>query len=204
MKTFRSETFLWIHLAGIALFPAMIGVTFISLAVGDSFPYFVELPLLAAIAILPILLMQLLRPFDIFSVLFISLKPESLNEEQRKILSLFQTAKQKFWSIITAGMMLLLLWLLYRLSPLAIGITGFLPQWRILGLAISGVAFLASNLFLQIPLSVLQVLITKEAKFTQTKPYSSEKIEQDFTVPGVKVSKINWFVKSPSENNQPS
>ncbi len=199
MKTFRSETFLWIHLAGIALFPVTIGVTFAALAVDNSFPYFVELPLLVAIAILPILLMQLFRPFDIFSILFLSLKPESLNEEQRKILALFKTAKQKLVSIIVAVMMLLLLWLLYRLSPLAIGIAGFLPQWRILGLAIAGVAFCASNLFLQVPLSVLQVLITREAKFTQTKPYPSEKIEQDFTVPGVKVSKILWFVKSSSE-----
>ena len=141
MKTFRSEPFLWIHLAGIALFPVTIGVTFAALAVDDSLPYFVELPLLVAIAILPILWMQLFRPFDIFSILFLSLKPESLNEEQRKILSLFQTAQQKLVSIIAAVMMLLLLWLLYRLSPLAIGIVGFLPQWRILGLAIAGVAF---------------------------------------------------------------
>ena len=199
MKTFRSETFLWIHLAGIALFPVTIGVTFAALAVDDSFPYFVELPLLMAIAILPILLMQLFRPFDIFSILFVSLKPESLNEEQRKILALFKTAQQKFVSIIAAVMMLLLLWLLYRLSPLAIGIPGFLPQWRVLGLAIASVAFFASNLFLQVPLSVFQVLITKEAKFTQTKPYSSEKVEQNFTVPGVKVSQILWFVKSSSE-----
>ena len=199
MKTFRSEAFLWIHLAGIALFPVTIGVTFAALTVDDSFPYFVELPLLVAIAILPILLMQLCHPFDIFSILFLSLKPESLNEEQRKILALFKTAQQKFWSIIAAVIMLLLLWLLYRLSPLAIGIASFLPQWRILRLAIASVAFLASNLFLQVPLSVLQVLITKEAKFTQTKPYPSEKIEHDFTVPGVKVSKILWFLKSSSE-----
>ncbi len=190
MKTFRSETFLWIHLAGIALFPVTIGLTFAALAVDHSFPYFVELPLLIAITIVPILLMQLFRPFDIFSILFLSLKPESLTEEQRKILALLRTAKQKFWSFIVAVMMLLLLWLLYRLSPLAIGLTDFLPQWRILGLAIASIAFLASNLFLQVPLSVLHVLVTKEAKFTQTKPYSSEKIEQDFTVPGVKVSKI--------------
>ena len=198
MTTFRSETFLWIHLAGIALFPAMIGVTFLGLAVGDCFPSFVEFPLLVAIAILPVLLMQLSRPFDIFSVLLLSLKPESLDEEQRQILALFKTPKHKLWSMVTAGIMVLLLWLLYRLAPLAIGIPWFVPQWRILGLAIALVAFWGSNLFLQIPLSVLQVLITKEAKFRQTKPYSLEKIEQDFTIPGVKVSKILWLSKSSS------
>lgn len=198
MTSFRSELFLWIHLAGIAIFPALVGATFFSLAVGDNFPYWFELPLLIAIAILPILLMQLRRPFDIFSLLFVSLKPESLNEEQRKILALFQTPKQKLWSLIVAGIMVLLIWLLYRLSPLATGMVDFIPQWRIIGLAIAGVAFLGSNLFLQIPLSVLLVLLTKEAKFRQIQADSAEKIEQDFTVPGIKVSKINWFSKSSS------
>lgn len=202
MKTFRDETFLWIHLAGIALFPALVGVTFLSLAVGNNFPYLFELPLLIAIAVLPILLMQLNRPFDIFSILLVSLKPESLREEQRKILTLFQTPQHKLLSLITAVIMLLLLWLLYRLAPLATGILWFLPQWRILGLAIAGIAFLGSNLFLQIPLSVLQVLITKEAKFSQTEPYSFEKIEDSFTVPGIKVGKIKWIFQPSSSANK--
>lgn len=195
----RSEPFLWIHLVGIALFPALVGVTLIGLAVGNSFAYFIELPLLAAIAILPILLMQLSRPFDIFSVLIFSLKPEYLTEDQRKILALFQIFKQKIISVITAGIMLFLLWLLYRLSPLAIAIAGFIPQWRILGLAIAAIGFLASNLFVQVPISVLLVLLTKESKLAQLEPYSREKIEHDFTIPGFKVSKILWFGKSSSE-----
>lgn len=196
MSSLRSEPFLWIHLAGVALFPALLGVTLIGLAIGDSFPYFLELPLIGAIAIVPILLMQLNRPFDIFSILLFSLKPECLSDEQRKILSLFRTAKQKLVSAIAAGMMVLSLWLLYRLSPLAIDLAGFLPQWRILGLAIAAVAFLGSNLFLQVPLSVLLVLLTKEAKLAQIEPYPLEQIEQSFTIPGIKVGKILWFLKS--------
>lgn len=189
----RSEPFLWIHLVGIALFPAMIEIALLGLTIGDSYSYFIELPLIAAIAILPILWMQLSRPFDIFSVLLFSLKPECLTAEQRKILSLFKTAKQKIWSLIAAGVMLLLLWLIYRLSPLAIGIGAFLPQWRILGLAIAGIAFLGSNLFLQIPLSVLQVLLTEDSKFIQTEPYPLQAIAENFTVPGIKVSQILWL-----------
>lgn len=195
----RSEPFLWIHLVGIALFPALVGVTLIGLAVGNSFAYFIELPLLAAIAIFPILLMQLSRPFDIFSVLIFSVKPEYLTEDQRKILALFQTFKQKIISAITAGIMLFLLWLLYRLSPLAIAIADFIPQWRILGLAIASIGFLASNLFVQVPISVLLVLLTKESKLAQLEPYSRDKIEHDFTIPGIKVSKILWLGQSSSE-----
>ena len=73
------------------------------------------------------------------------------------------------------------------------------PQWRILGLAIAATSFFFSNLFLQVPLSVLQVLTLKNSNVSDLEPYLLEKIEQDFTVPGVKVSKILWFLESPSE-----
>ena len=189
----RSEPFIWIHLVGIALFPALTQIALLGLAVGDSYSYLIELPLLAAIAILPILLMQLSRPFDIFSVLFLSLRPEALSESQRKILSLFKTGQQKIWSLVAALVMLLLLWLIYYLSPLVTGILSFIPQWRILGLGIAAIAFLGSNLFLQVPLSVLQVLLFEDSKLIQVEPYPLEVIEESFTIPGVKVNKILWF-----------
>lgn len=199
LMNIRTEPFLWIHLTGIALFPAFVGLTLIALAVGDSFSYMVELPLLAAIAILPVLVMQLIRPFDIFSVLFFSLKPEYLSEEQRQILALFKTFKQQLTSIIAALLMLVILWLLYRLSSLAIGITDFLPQWRIAGLAIASFTYLLANLFFQVPLSVLLVLTAKESKLVNVEPCSIAEIEHNFTVPGIKVSKILWFLESRSE-----
>lgn len=143
--------------------------------------------------------MQLTRPFDIFSVLIFSLKPESLTDQQRQILSFFKTLKHKATSVITAIFMLLVLWSIYRLSPLAIGIAALLPQWRILGLAIAATSFFFSNLFLQVPLSVLQVLSLKKTKLTHLEPYLLEKIGRDFTVPGIKVSKILWFLESPSK-----
>ena len=198
----RTEPFLWIHLTGIALFPALVGLTLIGLAVGDSFSYVVELPLLGAIAILPVLLMQLIRPFDIFSVLIFSLKPECLSDEQRQILSLFKTFKQQLTSITSALLMLVILWLLYHLSPLAIGITNFLPQWRMIGLAIASLSFLLASLFVQVPLSVLLVLTTKESKLSDIQPYSVAEIEHNFTVPGIKVSKILWFLKTLSETEK--
>ena len=194
----RSEPFLWIHLTGIALFPALIGLTLISLAVGNSFPYFVELPLLVVTGIFPILVMQLVRPFDIFSILIFSIQPENLTDERRQILSLLATWKQKSASIIAALLMLLTLWLLYCLSPLAVGLADFLPQWRTLGLAIASFSFLLGNLFLQIPLSVLLVLKTKESERASVEPYPTTEIEQNFTVPGIKVNKILWFLESSS------
>lgn len=197
VKRLRSEPFLWIHLSGIVLFPIFLAVSAIGLGIGSGNGYpILELTLLVVTCIIPIWLMQLTRPFDIFSVLFLSVEPESLSDEQRAILSLFKTFSQKLISTIAAVAMMGILWLIYRLSPLTIGLVGFVPQNHILGLAIAALAFCASNLFLQVPLSVVLVLNTKQAKLTKLKSYASEQIEQDFTVPGIKVNKILWLIES--------
>ncbi|BAZ46324.1 hypothetical protein NIES4102_33540 [Chondrocystis sp. NIES-4102] len=202
MSNWRLEPFLWIHLSGIVIFPALLQVVLIGLGIGDSFGYIWELSLLVIFAILPILWMQLTRPFDIFSVLLFSLKAESLTNEQLKILSLFKTVKHKFVSLLVAGIMTGILWLLYSLSPLSVGVVDWLPQWRILGMAIALIAFLGSNLFLQIPISVLLVLLTKKLSYVQTQPYPIEEIEHNFTVPGIKVDKILWFLPPKAEINK--
>ncbi len=190
-RSFWSEPFLWIHLSGIAVAPLALLVLWLSLAVGDPLtPFWLELVVLAAIAILPIFWMQWNRPFEIFSLLIISLKPDVLTAEQRKILSLFKTKKQRLLSLITALIMLVLLWGIYQFAPVAaLPVVGF-PQTRILGLMIAAIAFLVSNLFIQVPVSVLGVLLTKEEYFTNIEPLTSEQISQAFTVPGFRVKKI--------------
>ena len=200
VEDLRSEPFLWIHLLGIAVFPIFVGITIVGLSIGDSNYFVLELLFLIAVGVLPIFLMQLKRPFDIFSILFLSLKPEYLSDRQKIILSLFKRSRQKVLSAITAVFMTIFIWLLYRVSPLGIGVADFLPQQRILGLAIAGIGFLAANLFLQIPLGVLLVLSTQPAKLTQINPYSGNKIQQDFTIVGMKSTQILWFVESEAKS----
>lgn len=191
MSSLRSEPFLWIHLAGIALFPLFLEIVWLGLAVGTPSPWFIlEFLLVAIVGIVPVLWMQLARPFDIFSVLLFSLKPECLTIEQRQILTLFKKTQQKWLSAIAAGLMLAILWSLYRLSPLAIEFVSFLPQWRSLGLMIAIIAFWGGNLFLQVPLSVLGVLFHSKLDSTTIAAYPVEKIAQDFTIPGLKVNQI--------------
>lgn len=197
--TIRSEPFLWIHLGGIIMFPVMLGITLIGLGVGVRYSYWVELPLLIAIAVFPILLMQLYRPFNIFSVLFFALQPKSLTENQRKILTLFQRKQQKVVNLLAAGLMLCNLGLLYCFFPSIVGLASLLPQQRILGLAIASVAFLGSNLFFQIPLSAFQVLLTNESDFAQIKQCTPQEIASNFTTPGLKVSTIPWLTTSTVE-----
>ena len=199
----RSEPFLWIHLSGIVLFPIWLTVAWIALGVGNNFNPFVELFLLASWGILPVWLMQLTRPFNIFSILFVALKEECLSEEQRAILSLFKSFKQSFYSTIATVILVLTLWLLNRLAPLAAGMSDFLPQWRLLGLSLAIVALLLSSLFLQVPLSVLQVLLTSQFRLNKINPYPTEKIARNFTTPGIKVSNILWFLNLAPEAKKP-
>ncbi|MGL5835620.1 MAG: low-complexity tail membrane protein [Waterburya sp.] len=198
MKT-RSELFLWIHLGGIIVFPLMLGMTLIGLGVGNRYSYWLEIPLLIVIAILPILLMQLYRPFNIFSVLFLALQPNSLTANQRKILALFKRKQQKVVNTLATGLMLVNLWLLYYFAPGAAPLANLLPQQRILGLAIACVALFGSNLFLQIPLSAFQVLLTNELEFAQIQQCTPEEIETDFTTAGIRVTRIPWLTRSLKE-----
>ena len=200
-KQLRSEAFLWIHLCGIVLFPVWLTIVWAALATGNNFNPIWELLLLVALGITPVFLMQLIRPFNIFSILLVAIKEESLEESQKEILTLFKSWRQSLVSAIATVMLILLLGLIYSLAPLAVGITNFLPQWRILSLAIAILALLASSLFLQVPLSVLLVLSTNQAQLDKIQPYPMEKIAQNFTSLGIKVSKILWFLNSEEPEN---
>jgi hypothetical protein len=131
--------------------------------------------------------MQWHRPFDIFSILIVALQPQTMSENQRKILNLFRTPKQRWLSAIGAIIMSVILWQLYRFAPLASGIVTFIPQSRFLALGIAILAFLSSNLFLQIPLSVLGILFVSEEKFTATEPLPVDEVSRYFTIPGFRV-----------------
>ncbi|MFB2833363.1 low-complexity tail membrane protein [Floridanema evergladense] len=199
IPSFWSEPFLWIHLAGIAAFPIWLGLVLLSLAIANPLlPAWLEFSLIALIGIVPILWMQLVKPFNIFCILVLALKPEVLTIEQRKILSLFKRPLEKVGAIATPLFLLLVLWKIYSLAPLAVETPPLASSWRIVGLLIAGVAFLLSNLFFQIPLSVLGVLLTKESAFATTEPYPVEKIPADFTIAGFQVEAILPIKSSPT------
>jgi hypothetical protein len=189
MRSFWTEPFLWIHLAGLAAIPLTLELVWLGLAVGDPIlPVWLEFFIVAAIGIVPITWMQLTHPFDIFSILFLALKPQQLT--QRRLLSLFKTKTNKAVTLVAAVFMVWVLWQLYRAAPVVTPIVPLASGWRIVGLLGAGLAFLASHLFLQVPLSVAQVLRTSESEFAAIAPYPVEKIPQDFTIPGIRVNKI--------------
>jgi hypothetical protein len=191
MASFRSEPILWIHLAGLAMLPLFLVLCLLFLSVGEPLlPVWLELLLVAAIGVTPLLWMQLHRPFYIFAILGVALKPELLTEQQRKILCLINTKLNRFLSLLAAILLIALLWQLYEVVPEIKNLTQFIPQWRSLGLFLAALTFFASNLFLQVPVSVARVLVINDTEFAALEPLSLEKIKQDFTILGVRVNHI--------------
>ena len=191
MRSFRSEPILWIHLAGLATLPIFLEICWLGLAVGQGvLPVWLEFILIAAIGVVPVLWVQLQRPFSIFAVVGIAQKPEQLDEQQRKILSLINTPANRLLAVLVAIFLIAVLWQLYQFAPVAATVVPFPPSWRWVGLVIAALAFLASNVFLQIPVSVARVFVTSETKFAATKAYPLERIPLDFTIVGLQVNQI--------------
>jgi hypothetical protein len=196
MTTFRAEPFLWLHLAGIAGVPLALLMTACGLAISTPFtPYSLEIGCLVAIAWLPIMAMQWFRPFEIFSLLIVSIRPSSLTTSQRQILTLFKQPRQRWVALLGGILSLGLFWIIYIYSPVAYSLVVNLPQIRVLGLVIAAIAYLIANLFLQVSLSVLGVLLTSQANYELQSPIDPESISQSFTVPGVKLRQIPFIPK---------
>jgi hypothetical protein len=193
MDNFKVEPYLWIHLAGIAVAPLTLQLAWLGLAIGDPWPFYgIELLLLFAIAILPILWMQFYRPFDFFSLPFFVLQPQTLSLDQRRTLSRLKTAKHRLLSLITAIAVAGLGWQIYQLAPFATTTVLFLPQWRILGLGIAAIAFLLTHLFIQVPVAVLAILLTSREQWAATEVFEASAIPAQFTILGWLVKRIPW------------
>ncbi|MFN5513309.1 MAG: low-complexity tail membrane protein [Cyanobacteriota bacterium] len=191
IPSFRAEPFLWIHLAGGAVYPLACLLTWLALGVGAPFPYYgLEVGFLLLAGLAPILWMQWFRPFEIFSLLIISLSPEALTPRQRQILSLFRCSRQR-WLTLGGGLLgIAKLAGLYYFAPLASVAVADLPQNRFLALGLAALAFLISNLFLQVPLSVLGVLLSSEEALNQQPAPEPGEIPKLFTLPGLRLRRI--------------
>ncbi len=191
MRSFWSDPYLWIHLAGLASLPLWLELCWLGLAAGDPvLPFWLELLLVAAIGILPIFWMQWQRPFYIFSLIGVALKPAQLTEDQRRLLTLFKSQRNRWLAIAPAIITFFALRQLYYLAPIANPVTPFAAEARWLGLLVAAIAFLGVNLFLQVPVSVFSVMLTGESTFAATVPYPLEPIRSDFTVLGIPVNQI--------------
>lgn len=191
MRSFWSDPFLWIHLSGAAALPLFLGLCLLGLAVGSpTLPVWLEVFLVAVAGIVPVLWMQWFRPFYIFSILVVAVKPQNLTSVQQQMLTRFKTKLNQGIALFIAVLLAVILWQLYRFAPLAASVAPFPPSWRWAGLLLAASAFFASNLFLQVSASVMAVLLTPESEFAATKPHVLEKIRQDFTIAPWQVDRL--------------
>ncbi len=190
-SVFKSDPFLWIHLSGLAAVPIWLELGWLGLATGGPvLPVPLEVGIVAGVSgVLPAV-MQLLRPFYIFSIPGLVVRAGQLGVSQRQILR--QMSDRRNYLVILAVPLVWsgIIWQLYRLAPLVSGASPLPAGWHGVGLAIAIGAFALANLMTQVPLAVLQVLLTPEAELAALEPYPTAQIPQDFTGLGWPVDRI--------------
>ena len=190
MAPWRCDPYLWVHLAGLATVPLWIDLCLLGLAVGNPTLPELELGVIVALGVLPVLVMQLRQPFYIFSLLGLALKPGKLQDDQRRLLSQFWRWRVRLGALLVPVPLVWVLLKLYPLAFLARDLTPFSDWGRLGGVAIAVLSFFMANLFLQIPIAVLQVLATPDRVMAGVVSYPLEGIATDFTWIGLSVSKM--------------
>jgi hypothetical protein len=191
MRSFWLDPYLWVHLAGAAVVPIALEGCLLGFAASNSLlPPWMELLLVSAIGAVPILWMQWQRPFCIYSLMFLAVQPQKLTQDQRRILRRFKQPLGKGLSLVVAVLLLGVLWQIYQIAPIAWESAAIVPGGALGGLLLAAVSFLVSNLFLQVPVSVAQVMLTDEKTIAATEPYPVNAVARDFSLFGVRVNQI--------------
>ncbi|MBF2035117.1 MAG: low-complexity tail membrane protein [Leptolyngbyaceae cyanobacterium T60_A2020_046] len=191
MTAYRRDPYLWVHVAGLAALPLWIDGCLAGLAVGDPvLPVGLEVALLSLIGLLPVLVMQWTRPFYLFSVLVLALRPDTLTTERRQLLAIQRTWPSRLLSAIAAIFAIALLLWLYRLAPVASEVTPLRGLPRAVGWLSCGLFFLLANLFLQVPVSAGRLLLARPRAVAKATPLDPAHVLSAFTVLGLRVGKI--------------
>lgn len=191
MLPHRRDPYLWIHIAGLATVPLWLDVCLAGLAVGAPWaPPWLELITLVAVGTVPIVWMQWRRPFYIFSVPGLALRPDQLSLERRRLLTIQRGWLSRLLVVLTAIALLWALYTLYQLAPLAADLPWLAGQSRTTGWGISAIAFLLANLFALVPATVVPLLLTAPTRLDQVPPFETAQILTNFTVVGLRLGKI--------------
>jgi hypothetical protein len=175
----------------------------LGLAVGNPLlaPW-LEMVLVAAAGILPVLWLQLRRPFSVYGLGVLALKPESLSEDQRRVLGRFHSTQHQVLAVAVAIAFAHLLAWLYRYSPIASDLAPFAPDQRLAGLLLAAVALLLANVFAQMAVAAASVLFSPEGAIATPPAVLPEHVRTRFTSIGLPVSHIlpplQWEKKTPA------
>ncbi len=186
----QQNRYLWVHLVGLATVPLLLDICLAGLASArPAFDYAeafgLQFWMVALVGIAPSLWMQVQRPFYIYSLPPLAVKPSALSERDRRCLTVLKSWQIKALAGVTAGFLIWLLAQLYaklpQISPLM--------EPRV-GLVSAIAAFFFVCLFLQISVSVVRSLLIGQDTLQRVKPFEVSEISSSFLIPGLRVSKI--------------
>lgn len=190
MIELQQNRYLWIHFAGLALVPLLLDICLAGLAsAGPAFDYpasfGVQFWAIALLGIAPSLWMQLAKPFYIFSLPPVALKPSVLTEDQRRCLTALKSWQIKALAGVTAGVLLWILTWLYAESP------RILPTMTpTVGLVNAAVSFFFICLFFQISMAAARVILVSPKALKRVEAYEGSAIASDFLILGIRVKSL--------------
>ena len=190
MISLQQNRYLWVHFAGLAAVPLLLDVCLAGLAssrtaVGTTLLLSPQFWAIALIGIVPTLWMQWQRPFYLFSLVPLALKPAALSDDQRRCLRLLKSWQIKALAAITAAFSLWVLWQLAEKSLQIMPLTAPAP-----GLAVATISFFLFCVFLQVPVSAARLLLVGQKTLQRVAPYEEGVIAPNFLILGLRVNRI--------------
>ncbi|MGC1308452.1 MAG: low-complexity tail membrane protein [Phormidesmis sp.] len=178
--------YLWVHLVGLAAVPLLLDICLAGLAsAGPALPYRTQFWAIALLGIAPSLYMQLARPFYLFSLPPLALKPAVLSEDQRRCLTVLKSWQLKALAGMTA---ICLLWILVQLYERSPQVT---PVMRpAAGLISAAVTFFLACTFLQIAVSAIRVILVGPDTLKRVAIFEEGAIASTFLIIGLRVNQI--------------
>ena len=129
--------------------------------------------------------MQIQRPFYLYALPPLAVKPSALGEDDRRCLTVLTSWQIKALAGVTAGFSLWLLARVYDRLPQILPVME--PR---AGLVCAIASFFFACLFLQISVSVLRSLFIGQDTLQRVKPFEPSEIASSFLIPGWRVNKI--------------
>jgi len=193
MIQLQQNRYLWVHLAALALVPLLLDFCLVGLASARSafgYPtaYGFQFWLVALIGIAPPLWMQIARPFYVFALPPVALRPEALTQEQKRCLTVLTSWQIKALAGVVA---VVSVWLLAQLYEKAALITNqAIPLMSpAAGLVSVVVGFFWVCALAQISVSAGRSLLISPAALKRVEPYEGD-IAANFLIAGVRVKRL--------------
>ena len=186
----QQNRYLWVHLVGLAAVPLLLDICLAGLAsAGSAFQlpaaFGLQFWLVAIVCIVPPAVMQIQRPFYIYSLPPLAVKPSSLSEDDRRCLTVLKSWQIKALAGLTAAFSLWLLARLYDKLPQVL--PAMEPK---VGLISAIAAFFFACLFLQISASVVRSLLIGQDTLQRVKPFEISEIAANFSILGLRVRRL--------------